>query len=90
MKKIKLIAALVMGLTSLASCSSGDDETTTCEDRIIAIASSSTNGTSTYSVTHATETSGDIVENVDEATYNYYITIFEDDDFTNDCWTGNK
>jgi fibronectin type 3 domain-containing protein len=88
MKKIKLLVA-IMVITNLISCSS-DDETTTCEDRIISVASSSTNGTSTFFVTHATETSGDIVENVDEATYDYYITLFDDDDFSNDCWTGTK
>ena len=88
MKKIKLTLGLLIAITFMSSCSSNDDDEL-CSDRVISIESSSTNGVFTYTITHGVD-SNEIIEDVDEVTYNFYLVLFSDDDFTNDCWEGRK
>jgi hypothetical protein len=82
-KKIKLTVAILKGITSLSSYSS-DDKITICDNRITSLQSSSTNGISTFIIDHRTENSDEMNETEDEATYNYYKALFDDNDFTND------
>lgn len=84
---VVFVAAVLFG-----SCSAEENETqenSFCELEVWGLSKNVSNTSSYYEVEHGPTEDDTVIVVVNQATYDYYVEIFNDDDPA-DCWEGMK